>query len=792
MATDQIDRVAVIGAGVMGSGIAAHLANARIDVELLDIVPDPDEGDDPDDPAFRNQIASSAIQKLKKQSPSPIFTDKAVELIRPGNTEDHLDRLGDVDWVIEAVPEVLDIKKDTFDKIEAHVADDAIISSNTSGLSVEAMLEGRSDDFKERFLVTHFFNPVRYMKLLEIVENPQTDPDVTDTIVEFGENTLGKGTVYGKDTTNFVANRIGVHSMQTIMHLMPEYDMTIEDTDQIFGKPLARPKSAVFRTGDMVGLDTLAHVAQNCYENLEDDEDREVFELPEFVATLVDKGWTGQKAGKGFYEKRDDGIYSIRPETMEYENRDKTSFDSLENAKGSYEDRVEALLKDGDDVAADFARDATFRSLAYSARRLGEIADDIVNIDRGMKWGFNWNLGPFETWDAVGLEWGASQMKDAGLDVPEWVETMIDNGVESFYRWNGATREYYDPDSQSYKPVPTSDKELSVGRLKRQEQNVISNDGGTLYDMGDGVACLEFHTKMNSIDNDVIEMMERSIDEVESNWRGLVIGNDDDDFSVGANLMLILGNARQQNWEPIEQMISRFQRVNQKLRYSSKPVVTAPQGKALGGGAEVTMAGNAVQAAAESYIGLVEVGVGLIPGGGGNLQLLRNIMSPFTDDSDFDPMKFIQKAFMQIGMGEVAKGAEDAQQRGFMTNNDGISMNADHRLYHAKQRVIGMAESGFQPPRKPKYRLPGDDGIATIDMLLYDYVQQHQASEHDRLIGRKLAKVLCGGESASVSKLTTEEEILEIEREVFMSLCGEDKSQERMEYMLKNNKPLRN
>lgn len=793
MSKTNIERVAVIGAGVMGSGIAAHLANAKIPVDLLDIVPDPGEDDDPESPKFRNQIAVEAKKQLEKQKPSPIFSEKALDLINPGNVEDHMDRLADVDWVIEAVPERLDIKKDTYDKIEAHIGDDAIISSNTSGLSIESMLADRDESFEERFLVTHFFNPVRYMKLLEIVEAENTDPEITETISEFGRDVLGKGIVYGKDTTNFVANRIGVHAMMSIMHLMPDYGMTIEDTDQIFGKPMARPKSAVFRTADMVGLDTFAHVAENCYENLEHDEEREIFELPPIIDTLVDKGFTGQKAGKGFYEKTDEGIFSIRLDSGEYEKRDKSDIDSLDKATGSDEERVHGLLVEGEDNAAEFAREATLRSLAYTARRLGEIADDIVNIDRAMKWGFNWNLGPFEVWDAIGLEWGVDKMEQFGFDVPSWVQTMIDSGHESFYKWDGATRFYYDPESRDYKPVPQDAKQQTVEQLRRTDRAVDGNDGATLFDMGDGVALLEFHTKKNAIGPEVIDMIEASLDEVENgDWRGLVIGNDASDFSVGANLLLILGNARQGNWGPIEQMIDRFQDINQKLRYSRVPVVTAPHGMALGGGAEVTMAGNAIQAAAETYIGLVEVGVGIIPGGSGNLQLLRNILGRNADDPDINALPYIQKAFMQIGMGEVARGAEKAFEAGFFGPSDGISMNDDHQLYHAKQKVIGLAESGFQPPRKTKFSLPGDDGIATIDMMLYDYVNQHQATEHDRLIGRKLARVLCGGESATPNSLVTEDRILEIEKEVFMSLCGEEKTHERMEHMLKHNKPLRN
>jgi 3-hydroxyacyl-CoA dehydrogenase len=791
MATKRIRKAVVIGGGVMGSGIAAHLANARIPVHLLDIVPKPGEGEDPNDPAFRNKLARGAIQKMKKQSPSPIYLERDLELITPGNVEDDLDVLADADWIVEAVPEKMSIKKDTFAKIEEHAGDDTIIASNTSGLSIEGMLEGRSDAFKERFLVTHFFNPVRYMKLLELVPAKATSDEVVDTMVRFGRDVLGKGIVFGKDTTNFVANRIGVHGMMTIIDLMPEYDMTIEDVDQVFGKPMGRPKSAVFRTADVVGLDTFVHVAQNCYDTLTDDEDREVFQVPEFIQEMAEKGWTGQKAGQGFYKKTDEGILSLRPDSMEYELRDKSEFDSLDAASGSPANKINTVIREGEDKAADFAREATYRSLSYSARRLGEIADDIVNIDRAMRWGFNWKLGPFQTWDAIGVKWATEQMHEAGVDVPEWVDEMVEAGHESFYKWDGATQTYYDPFDGDYKPVPTDEKQISLEVLERSDQKVMGNSGASLYDMGDGVALLEFHTKMNSVDNDIIEMMEKAADEVDDNWRGLVIGNGSENFSAGANLMLVLMNAKQENWDDIEQMIERFQNANQKMRYISKPVVSAPRGLTLGGGAEVAMGANAIQAAGELYMGLVEVGVGLIPGGGGNLQLLRNVFGPLSEEEDFDTMPFLQKCFMNIGMGEVAKSADEARDAGFLTRTDEISINADHRLHHAKQKVIGLAESGFTPPRPTRFRLPGQDGIATVDMMLYSMQSQYQISEYDRHIGRKLATVLCGGDTTR-SVLTTEQKLLDLEREAFLSLCGEEKTQERMQHMLMHNKPLRN
>jgi 3-hydroxyacyl-CoA dehydrogenase len=793
----RIRKAVVIGAGVMGRGIAAHLANARIPVHLLDIVPKAGEGEDPNDPKFRspefrNKIARGAIEQIKKSKPALMFTKRDLDLIKPGNIEDDLVVMADADWVVEAVPERMDIKKNTFSKIEEHAGADTIITSNTSGLSIEGMLEGRSDAFKERFLVTHFFNPVRYMNLLELVEAKATNPEITETMVRFGRDVLGKGIVFGKDTTNFIANRIGVHGIMSIMHLMGDFDMTVEDVDQVFGKPMGRPKSAVFRTGDVVGLDTFVHVADNCHETLTEDEDREVFEVPDFLREMVEKGWTGQKAGQGFYKKTKEGILALRPETMEFEKRDKSDFDSLSSAKGAPADKIRHVIREGEDKAADFARAATYRSLAYTARRMGEIADDVVNVDRAMRWGFNWKLGPFQTWDAIGLEWSVEQMKQEGIELPGWVDEMVEAGVESFYRWNGATREYYDLDAKAYKPVPRDDKDISIDILKRSDKKVDGNDGASLYDMGDGVALLEFHTKMNSVDNDIIGMMERAANEVEDgDWRGLVIGNGSENFSAGANLMLVLMNARAGNWDAIRQMVSRFQQANQRMRYLSKPVVAAPRGLTLGGGAEVALGANAIQSAGELYMGLVEVGVGLVPGGGGNLQLMRKIFGQHADDKDFDALPFLQKVFMQIGMAEVSRSAEQAREAGFLSQDDGVSLNSDHRLHQAKQRVIGMSESGFKPPRPTQFRLPGRDGVATIDMMLYGMEGNKQISAYDRFIGKKLAGVLCGGDT-SRAVLTSEQTLLDLELETFLSLCGEEKSQDRMQHMLMNNKPLRN
>ncbi len=793
MATKHIRKAAVIGGGVMGRGIAAHLANARIPVVLLDIVPpNPGEDDDVHDPSFRNRFATGAIARLDKDKPALIYTSRDKDLITPGNVEDHLEWLADVDWVVEAVPENMKIKQDTFAKIEAHAGEDTIITSNTSGLSIEGMLEGRSDAFQKRFMVTHFFNPVRYMKLLEIVPAKKTDPEILETMVEFGRDVLGKGIVFGKDTTNFIANRIGTHGMLTIMQEMPNYEMTVEEVDAIFAKPMGRPKSAVFRTADVVGLDTFMHVAKNCYDTLTDDEERDVFDTPDYLDEMVEKGWLGSKSGQGFYLKDKEGIKALNLETMEYHPRNKPEYESLKKAKGAPADRIKKVVVDGEDKAAEFARVITLRSLAYSARRLGEIADDIVNVDRALRWGFNWDLGPFETWDAIGVKWGYEQMKEHDIDVPDWVGEMVENGSESFYQWDGATRQYYDYAEHTYRDVPTDELGFSFDVLKKTDDTkVFGNMGATLHDIGDGVALLEFHTKMNSIDNDIIEMMHKSVDEVEANWEGLVIANGSDNFSVGANLMLVMMNAQAENWDDIEKMIKLFQDANQRMRFSTVPVVAAPTGMTLGGGAEVAMGANAIQAAGELYMGLVEVGVGLIPGGTGTLQLMRNWFGRHAGNTDINPMGFLQHVFMQIGMAKVATSAEEAREAGFLQQDDIVTLNRDHVVHYAKERALGMARAGFRPPRPMKFSLPGRDGAATVDAMLYSMLHNGQISDYDRFIGKKLAHVLTGGHATTKTRVT-EQDILDLEREVFLSLTGEEKTQARMQHMLMHNKPLRN
>jgi len=795
--TTRIRKVAVLGAGVMGSGIAAHLANSGVRALLLDIVPPKAAaGEDTSSKAYRNKFALGALANMRKQKPSPIMSEQVFSAIEVGNFEDDLGRLAECDWVIEVVKEDMAVKQALFAKVEQHARKDAIVSSNTSGLSIKGMLEGRGAEFRKRFLVTHFFNPVRYMKLLELVAGPETDPEVVKSVHRFGEEVLGKGIVYGKDTTNFIANRVGTYGMMRTISEMQKAELSIEEVDKIFGPAMGRPKSAVFRTADIVGLDTFSHVAKNCYDTLTQDEEREVFAIPEFLQKMVAKGMLGDKTGGGFYKKDKSAggkdILALDLKTLEYRPQAKVRYESLGAAKDveNVRERVATVLN-GQDKAAKFAERITLDVLAYASRRIPEIADDVVNIDRGMRWGFAWDLGPFETWDAYGVKKGLARMKELGLKPAAWVEQMVASGRESFYGVADGKDTYWDIPSKSVKVVPENARTQRVEYLKRGNKKITGNESATLWDMGDGVTLLEFHSKMNSIDDNIIAMMNTALDETEKNFRGLVVGNDGANYSAGANIMALLMAAKSDEFEAIRKMAAGFQAANQRMRYSPVPVVMAPFNLTLGGGAESAMGGNAIQASAELYMGLVEVGVGLIPGGGGTMQLLRNVYGAYSADKDFDAFPFIKKVFLAIGTAKVATSAEEARELGFLSANDGISANRDFLLSDAKQRVLGMANAGFRAPRPTRFRLPGPSGFATIDMMLYDMELNGQVSAHDRKIAQKLARVLTGGDT-SPSVLLTEERLLELELEAFLSLCGEEKTQDRLMFMLEKGKPLRN
>jgi len=791
----KVEKVCVLGAGVMGSGIAAHFANAGFPVVLLDIVPPDLKEEEKQDKKARNRFALNGIENALKFKPAPLFYSASFkDLITVGNFEDDFEKVGECDLIIEAVVENLDIKRKLFERVEQQMKWGAIVSSNTSGLSIKAMTEGRGSEFKRNFLVTHFFNPVRFMKLLEIVPGEETDQEVIDTWVKIGRDRLGKGIVFGKDTPNFIANRIGVYGLMKVIHLMIQDGYTIEEVDAIFGPPMGRPKSAAFGTCDLVGIDTFAHVTKNCYDSLPNDDERDVFILPDFVQKMIEMKMLGNKTKAGFYKKSESGERLVLDyNTLQYRPLIKPDFDSIKATKGVDNPKEKLVnLLNTDDRGSKLAWKATAHTLIYAAKRIGEIADDIVNIDNAMKWGFNWELGPFEVWDAIGVKESVEKMESEGFKVPEIVKRVLTEGEGTFYKKEGAQRYYFDFASGTYKPLVLPETVIILGDLKEQGKVIKENFGASLIDIGDNVACLEFHTKMNAIDDDIIRMIHESADEVEANFEGLVIANHAENFSVGANLGLILMIAQMGNFEQLREVVKAFQGANMRLKYLKRPVVTCPAGMTLGGGCEVTMHGARIQAAAETYIGLVEIGAGVLPAGGGCKEMLVRVLSGVPADMKINRMPFIQKAFECIAMAKVSKSAEEAKELGYLRPFDGVSLNRDNQIYEAKQVVLGLSRAGYRPPLPPQNLiLPGREGFALLKLGLWTFGLSGYVTEHDKVCAEKIAWVLCGGDIEPNTKVT-EEYLLELECEGFLSLAGMEKSQARMEALLKTGKPLRN
>ncbi len=783
-----IRRVAVLGAGVMGSGIAAHVANAGLPVILLDIVPPNLDDSERDKKSARNRFADGAMKRMLKGKPASFFHPKFAQLITTGNFDDDLDTVESADIVIEAIIERLDIKRGLFEKLDKIIKDDTLIASNTSGLRIIDMLEGRSEKFRKNFLVTHFFNPPRYMKLLELVAGVDTDPVAMERAAKFGRDVLGKGIVVAKDSPNFIANRIGAHSMMATIHLMIEMGLQPEDVDAITGKPMGHPKSATFRTGDMVGLDTLVHVVTNCYKVLTEDEDRDVFKAPDLLLGMIERKQLGNKTRGGFYKKTKAGIETLDPTTGEYRPRagDAAIKATCKGIKGSAAERIKKLVAT-DGVVGEFAWKVLRRSLAYTANRFGEISDDIIAIDNGLKWGYNWELGPFETWDALGFAETYDRMIAEGISLPDSVKKMRESGASGFYDGD----KLYDLNKGEYVAIESDPREIKLQIMRRGDGPVLSNNGAAAWDLGDDILGITFKTKANSLDPDVFTMLSDSIDRAESDFRGVLIFNEGEHFSVGANLFLVMMAAQQKKWDDLTAMIKTLQDATQRMKYSSVPVVAAPYGMALGGGLEVCLASNAVQAAAETYSGLVEVGVGLIPGGAGNLNMLWRALEGVPDGAEVDTSALVNQVFKNIAMANVATSADAAKEFGYFRQTDGVSFDRARHLSEAKARVVGMANSGFHPPAQRAYKLPGASGIATLEMMINTLVAGGYATEHDGVISKKLATVLCGGVSGASHKVT-EQEMLDLEREAFVSLCGEPKSQDRMQHMLMKNKPLRN
>jgi 3-hydroxyacyl-CoA dehydrogenase len=787
-----IRRAAVIGAGVMGSGIAAHLANAGVEVLLMDIVPPGLSDVEKGQRAARNRFASSGLEKALKARPAAFFHKDRARLVSVGNIEDDLEKARGCDLVVEAIIEQMEPKRALFEKLDALVADHCIVASNTSGLRIAEMMKGRSEGFRRRFLVMHFFNPVRYMKLLELVAGPDTSIDTLDAVRRFGEDVLGKGIVLGKDTPNFVGNRIGAHAMMTTIHLMLEEGLAPEDVDAISGEPMAHPKSASFRTADLVGVDTFVHVAENCYASLTGDEDRKVFEVPAYIRAMVEKKLLGDKTRGGFYKRAKDGtVETLDPKTLAYRARggDKEIRNACKEL-AKIEDPKERLRKlvAAPGKTGEFAWKVLSRSLAYSARRLGEIADDVVAIDDAMKWGYNWELGPFETWDALGFEVVVDRMKKDGVSLPPSIDKMRASGARAFYTDDGRV---FDVLRGEYRKGEVDTRTATLTVLRKGDSAVQKNDGAEAWDLGDGVLGLTFKTKANSIDADVIKMIHDSVARAEKDFRAMVVANEGEHFCVGANLFLVAMAASQQQWGPLREMIGGFQSACQRMKYATVPVVAAPYGMTLGGGLEVCLGAGNVQAAAETYAGLVEVGVGLVPGGGGTMNLLWRALEGAPDGATVDTYALVTQVFKNVALVKVGTSAEEAKAYGYFRREDGVSFDRARLLTEAKARAVGLAQSGWHPPAPRAYVLPGESGIATLRMMVGTLVEAGQASEHDAKIAIKLAEILSGGVSGA-SHEVTESEMLELEREAFVSLCGEPKTQERMQYMLMNNKPLRN
>ncbi len=796
----QINKVAVLGAGVMGAAIAAHLANVGIPSLLLDIVP-------PNATKDRSIVARTGLEKALKARPAAFYSKRNAALVTVGNIEDNLQDIAGVDWVIEAVIERLDIKHDLYTKLETVLKPNTIITSNTSGLPAHLLTEGRSENFRRNFLITHFFNPVRYMKLLEIVPDIDTHPELLTFFQQFAEEKLGKGVVLCKDTPNFIANRIGVYGMLSTIDRALSEGYTVGEVDTILGPPMGRPKSAIFRTSDLSGLDTTVHVADNLYQNAPDDPQRDTFRVPELLRDMLKRGLLGEKSGQGFYKrvKNEDGSSSILElnfQTMEYEAPQKVRFASIGATRNlsDTQQRILALLQ-ADDRAGVLARETTADSLIYAAKLAAQIADSVVAVDEAMRWGFNFEMGSFETWDLLLQHPEALQKVFEGrnLDDIELLQRVKSKGQGTFYIGDKGQRQYFDFHTDSYKPIPVPKGAILLDAVKATKSNVVLDNGSaSLLDLGDGVGCVEFHTKLNSIDEGIIEMLRYAVEEGQKRFRALVVGNEAGDFSAGANLLLVLMGSRQGEWKMLEGAINGLQQAHQLLKYSPIPVVAAPAGRALGGGCEIIMHCNAARVYAESYIGLVETGVGLVPAGGGCKELLlrhgadvasqmaRKTGGPFTPS---------RKAFETIAFATVSTSAAEAQELRFLRKTDKVTVNRDVLLRDAKADAIQLADArdaGKWTPAQPQMLvLPGAGARLVLEQQVENQLLLGRISEHDMSIASQLARVLTGGDTSSIAPVS-EQFVLDLEREAFLKLCGMEKTQARMESILMSGKPLRN
>ncbi len=799
----KIRKAAVIGSGIMGGGIAALLAGAGVDVLLLDIVPFDLTEEEKKDPAARNRLVKTGLDAALASAPSLFMTKKDATRIQIGNLDDDFDKLAACDWICEVVVENLKIKQNLFKRIEGIRKADTIVSSNTSGIPLKDMSEGLSDDFKKHFMGTHFFNPVRYMHLLELIPGAETLPEVLEFMATFGEKNLGKGIVWAKDTPNFVGNRIGIQGIGAVMNAMLEDGLSIPEVDALFGPALGRPKTAIFKTSDLVGLDTMCHVAQNNYDMCPDDEQRGAFVVPEFVKTMVEKKMLGNKTRGGFYKTDLTPEWKklrkvIDPATLEYVDLVRPSFPCLDEAKrkATLPEKIKCVLT-GDDKGAKFAWKMAANSFQYAANRIPEISDTVIEIDNAMKWGYNFEMGPFEMWDTYGVAEAVERMKSEGIDVPASVIEMLEGGNASFYKLENGVQTYYDFASKSYKAVPVSDTMVSLAAAKGNNKLVLGNASASLIDIEDGVFCLEFHTKMNALNGEIIDTIDQALDYVDANGAGLVIGNQAGGmpgaFSAGADLAFVSKMAHDKKYAEIDAFLERAQTGIQRAKYAPFPVVAAPYGMTLGGGCETCLGADRIVAHAELFMGLVEIGVGLLPAGGGCLNIWKRFIEalPAGTAKDTDMAKLFIPAFMNVAMAKVSMSAAQARSNGFLTPTDRIVFNRDNLVGEAKKEVLRMVDDAYAAPMKKPIKVMGKSAQGMINAEIYNMQNGNFMSEYDAFLAKRIAYVMSGGEANKHSDIP-EEGILKLEREAFVDFLKEEKTLARIDHMLKTGKPLRN
>ncbi|OUJ73664.1 3-hydroxyacyl-CoA dehydrogenase/enoyl-CoA hydratase family protein [Hymenobacter crusticola] len=798
-----IKKVAVLGSGVMGSRIACHFANIGVQVLLLDIVPRELTADEQakgltlEKPAVRNRIVNSSLQAAIASNPSPLYRKSDASRIKTGNFDDNLQDIATCDWTIEVVVERLDLKQSLYEKVEKVRKPGTLITSNTSGIPIHLLAEGRSDDFKKNFCGTHFFNPPRYLKLLEIIPTPETDPAVVDFLMHYGDLYLGKTTVLAKDTQGFIANRVGVFAMLDVMQNMQKLGLTVEEVDKLTGPVIGHAKSATLRTSDVVGLDTTINVTNGLAQGLPNDEAKDVFQLPDFVQKMGENKWLGDKTGQGFYKKmKGEGgkseIYALDLATMEYKPSQKVKFPTLEATKliEKLSDRYKVLVG-GKDKAGEFYRKMFAGLFAYVSNRIPEITDALYKIDDALRAGFGWEQGPFETWDALGVQKGLELAQAEGKTVAPWVEEMLAAGNATFYKVSEqGVKQFYDPESKSYQAIPGVENFIILDNLRSAGKVLWKNSGASVIDLGDGILNVEFHSKMNAMGSDVIQGLMKGVDMAEQGYRGLVVGNDAPNFSAGANLGLVYMFALEQDYDELNLMIRQFQQAMMRMRYSSIPVVGTPHGLTLGGGCELNLHCDKVVAAAETYMGLVEFGVGLIPGGGGTKEMTLRTAAKYEEgEPEFN---LLRNTYMTISTAKVSTSAAEAFDLGFMRRGDEVVVNSNRVIAQAKAAALELAEAGYtQPTQKTNIKVHGRGALAMFQTGVFAMKEGNYISAHDQKIANKLAYVMCGGDLSAPTEVS-EQYLLDLEREAFLSLCGERKTLERIQSILTTGKPLRN